>query len=298
MPATAKIAAAVWRMALFAVAGCAHAQSTEQDACRRREIPAAGIVARVPFELVDGRIYVEARANGQGPFRFAVDTGASGLARADAGLVSALELPVRGTAANSDGMKVAEVDMVRFDTLQLGGLIRSGVEAIARDYRGRATPAGAFDGILAREFFADGLLVIDYPARTLTFSRMEALSSGDGNTLEYRRAFRIPVAIGALQVEGNLDTGANVAFVLPRSLYDRLGAGPLQAAGRGQLANGAVETWSATVPGPFRIGGVALADVEVRVSERYPELLVGAHALQQSVLMIDQRSMRIAVCPR
>ncbi len=297
MPATAKAATMAWMTALFAVAGPAHAQPAELDACRLRDIPAADIVAQVPFELVDGRIYVEARANGQGPFRFAVDTGASGLARADAKLVSMLQLPVQGKAANSDGVKVADADTVRFDTLQLGGLGRNGVEAITRDYRSRSRPEGAFDGILAREFFADGLLVIDYPARRLTFSRTKSIASGDRNALAYQRAFRIPVSIGALQAEGNLDTGANVAIVLPKALYDRLDAGPLQAAGQGQLANGAVETWRATMRGPLRIGAITLSNVEARVSERYPELLVGAHALQQAVLMIDQRSRRIAVCP-
>lgn len=295
MPAMAK---AAWMTAVFAVAGSAHALPAERDACRLRDIPAADVVARVPFELVDGRIYVEARANGRGPFRFAVDTGASGMARADAQLVSALALPVQGTAANSDGVKVAEAETVRFDTLQLGGLERSGIEAITRDYRSRSTPQAAFDGILARGFFADGLLVVDYPARTLTFSRTKSLSSGDGNTLEYQRAFRVPVSIGELQAEGNLDTGANVAIVLPKALYDRLDAGPLRPAGQGQLANGTVETWRATMQAPVRIGNVALSNVEARVSERYPELLVGAHALQQSVLMIDQRSRRITLCPR
>jgi hypothetical protein len=63
------------------------------------------------------------------------------------------------------------------------------------------------------------------------------------------------------------------------------------------LANGTVDTSRATVPGPFRIGEVTLSDVEVHVSARYPELLVGAHALQGAVVLIDQRSQRIAVCP-
>ncbi|MBP3984107.1 aspartyl protease family protein [Pseudoxanthomonas helianthi] len=296
MSAAARAAVAAWMAAVFAVAG--PAQAGKQDACRLRDIPAADIVAQVPFELVDGRIYVEARANGQGPFRFAVDTGASGLARADAKLVSTLRLPVQGRSANSDGVKVAEVDSVRFDTLQLGGLGRSGIEAITRDYRGRSTPEGAFDGILAREFFADGLLVIDYPAQRLTFSRTKSIASDDRNALAYQRAFRIPLSIGALQAVGNLDTGANVALVLPKALYDRLDAGPLRAAGQGQLANGAVDTWRTTVQGPIRIGNIALSRVEARVSERYPELLVGAHALQQSVLIIDQRSRRLALCPQ
>jgi hypothetical protein len=57
-----------------------------------------------------------------------------------------------------------------------------------------------------------------------------------------------------------------------------------------------VSTGRATIKGPFRIGAVALSDVEVRVSDRYPELLVGAHALQHFTMLIDQRSRRIALC--
>ena len=94
MPASmpARAAWVAWTVAALAATGGARAQSVQQDACRLRNLPAADAVARFPFELVDGRIYVQARVNGQGPFRFAVDTGASGLARADAKLVQALGL--------------------------------------------------------------------------------------------------------------------------------------------------------------------------------------------------------------
>lgn len=50
------------------------------------------------------------------------------------------------------------------------------------------------------------------------------------------------------------------------------------------------------MPGPFRIGAAMLSDVEVRVSDKYPELLVGAHALQHFALLIDQRTQAIALC--
>jgi hypothetical protein len=36
--------------------------------------------------------------------------------------------------------------------------------------------------------------------------------------------------------------------------------------------------------------------MEVRVSPKYPEVLVGAHALQDAVVMIDSRSQVVAVC--
>lgn len=276
-------------------AGCAHTPM-QQDACNLVEASKTDALVRVPFEVVDGRIYVQARVNGRGPFRFAVDTGASGMARADTSLVSLLDLKIRGQADNSDGVQTAQAGTTHIGSLELGNLRRENLEVIAKDYNARQSRDAAFAGIIAREFFADGLLTIDYPNRILSFGRVHALSPAGKNVLGYQRAFRVPVFIGELQVEGNLDTGANVAFVLPQSLYETVAAGPMEQAGHGQLANVRIETGRATIPGPFRIGQAVLSDVEVRVSERYPELLVGAHALQDAVLLIDQRSNSIAVC--
>lgn len=282
--------------AALLAAGCTHAPVARQDACKLKDVSRDDVLVRVPFETVDGRIYVQARVNGRGPFRFAVDTGASGLARADASLVATLGLALQGQASTSDGVQTAKVDTTHLDSLELGGLARRDLDVITRDYSGRKSPDAAFSGIIAREFFSDGLLVIDYPGKTLSFSRTRALSPTGKHVLGYERAFRVPVSIGGLQTEGNLDTGANVAFVLPQSLYEKVAAGPLERAGRGQLTNGEIDTHRATIHGPFRIGSASLSDVEVRVADRFPELLVGAHALAGHVLLIDQRSKSIALC--
>lgn len=284
--------------ALLALSGPGYIHATARDVCGLADAPARDFRMRVPFDVVDGRIYVQARVDGRGPFRFAVDTGASGWARADASLVSVLGLAPQEPAANSDGVRAAQAATVRIDSLELGGLSRDRLDVITRDYSSRMRPEAALSGIIGREFFADGLLVIDYPARTLSFSRTLSLPPRDAHVLHYERAFRVPVSIGDVQAEGNLDTGANVAFVLPRPLFERVSRAPLEAAGPGQLANTQVETGRATVHGPFRIGGASLSDVEVRVSDGYPELLVGAHALEHFVIMIDQRSQGIAVCDR
>jgi len=44
------------------------------------------------------------------------------------------------------------------------------------------------------------------------------------------------------------------------------------------------------------VGQATLEDVEIRVSAKFPEPLIGAEALQQSVVLIDQRSKTVAVC--
>lgn len=266
------------------------------DACALAAVPLADALVHVPFETVDGRIYVEASVNGRGPFRFAVDTGASGMARADASLVNLLGLSMHGDTTTSDGVRSANVETTRFESLELGGLVRRDLEIITRDYNSRNAPDAVFSGIIAREFFSDGLLAIDYPRKILSFSRALRMPVSGNNVLGYERAFRIPVSIGPLQALGQLDTGANVSFVLPRALYEQVAAGPLEQAGRAQLTNGQVDSWRATVHGPFRVGTVSASDVEVRVSGQFPELLIGAHALQDAVVLIDQRSKTVAVC--
>lgn len=291
-----KLLASLLLASAFVGSAGVHATKPERSACALAALPSEHWLLSVPFDVIDGRIYLQAKVNGQGPYRFAVDTGASGQARADASLVSTLGLEVHARTSNSDGVSTTSADLVRLDSVEVGGLLRRDLEVITRDYGGSA-PEASFSGIIAREFFDDGLLVIDYPERVLRFSRSLALTRDDRGALPYQRAFRIPVSIGDLATVGNLDTGANVAFALPRAMYDKLaGTTTLQKAGNGTLSNTVIETGRATVHGPFRMGGIALADVETRVSDRLPELLVGAHALQGLVLAIDQRSRAVALC--
>ncbi|MGH8215599.1 MAG: aspartyl protease family protein [Rhodanobacteraceae bacterium] len=289
------LAPLVFLVATLFVGGDVHAASAH-GVCKLANAPGKDFELKVPFDVVDGRIYVQARVNGHGPYQFAVDTGASGWGRADVTLVSALHLKTENQTTTSDGVQTARVATVRFDSLELGGLSRKNLTVIARDYDSRMSPDTAFSGIIGREFFGDGLLIINYPERTLSFSRKLALSPTEAHVLGYQRAFRVPVSIGSVQTEGNLDTGANVTFVLPKSLYKRVSDAPLQQAGRGRLTNSRIETMRSMVRGPFRIGGVTLSNVPVRVSDHYPELLIGAHALQHFVVMIDQRSKSIALC--
>lgn len=289
-------------LAVFAaVAGLAAcpafaAQDPQTDACTLAAQPLADPLVHVPFETVDGRIYVKAQVNGQGPFRFAVDTGASGSGRADSTLVTQLGLPLHGESSTSDGVRSARVDTVHIASLQLGDLVRTDLQVIARDYASRGTPEAAFSGILARGFFADGLLLIDYPRRLLSFSQSAQLPATARNVLTYERAFRIPVRIGTQHVQGQLDTGANVSFVVPQVLYDQIAAGELGDAVAGQLTNGQIAARRATMRGPFQVGQVVVSEVPVRVSSDYPELLIGADVLQDAVVLIDQRSQAVAVC--
>lgn len=281
-------------------AACAHdlpEMAAAPAACDLVHTPDPDAVMRLPFEIVHGRVYTQASVNGQGPFTFAIDTGASGLGRADASLSAALGLAVNGAASNSDGVSTAQADTVHIDRLDLGGMTLTGLDVITRDYN-RGLPAeAAISGIIGRDFFADGLLVIDFPHQTVWFSRSLALTAAHEGALPYARPFRVPVSFGDMTVEGNLDTGAAVSLMLPRSLYDRVSGGALEAAGTGQLSNGEIRLDRGRVAGPVRIGGAEVTDVEVRVSDEFPELFVGGDILRGYAVAFDQRARLAAVCP-
>ena len=75
------------------------------------------------------------------PFRFAVDTGASNVARADAKLVSALKLPIQGATGNSDGMRTATAATVITSRRQHWMPAPS---ACTRNVTSRLSPAASF----------------------------------------------------------------------------------------------------------------------------------------------------------
>ncbi|WP_329913329.1 aspartyl protease family protein [Stenotrophomonas sp. SMYL86] len=267
-----------------------------ESACSLPARPGERIID-VPFDVIDGRIHVQVQVNGSGPYRFAIDTGASGMARADSRLVGKLALPADASTRHSDGVQTAWADTVRINALTLGGLRHSDVIALTRDYNARQSKDAVFDGILARGSFADGVLIIDYPQRRLQFRRDIDLLPAQPDALAYSRAFRIPVTIGTVTTEAQLDTGANVAMVLPTALFRRAAGAAVTTGDRLTLSHGEVDGGHAQLDVPVLIGGLALQGLHVRVSDHYPEAVVGAHALQEAVVLIDQRSQQVAVCP-
>lgn len=251
---------------------------------------------RLPFEVVDGRIYVQAHVNGTGPHRFMVDTGASGIGRADVRLVRKLALPLVGRTENSDGVNISSVDVVLLESLALGGLERRNVEVSSRDYNRRARLETTIAGIIGREFFEDGLLILDYPSRTLSYDDAYHLSAEASDVLRYDTPFHVPIKIGNTRAEGSIDTGSNLTMHLPRSLYDRIATDGLEPAGLAYRANTTFQLYRARLRDPVQIGAARLTDLTVMVSDSVPLTNVGGGVLQNFAHMIDQRERLLALC--
>jgi hypothetical protein len=78
------------------------------------------LVAQVPLEIRESRVSLDVMVNGQGPFPFGLDTGASGDVWVTRALVTRLHLPLvegfrvgDGSGVNSRGVEGAQIDSLR-----------------------------------------------------------------------------------------------------------------------------------------------------------------------------------------
>ena len=251
----------------------------------------------LPIELADARAYAQVKVNGAGPYRFLIDTGASGMGRVDTRLVQALALPLAGEGQNSDGVTVTPIALVRVGTLALGGLRRNDLELPSRDYNGGRTSGAMTQGLIGRDFFADGLVELDFSAGTLRYSTADRLDASDPQVLAYDRPFRIPIRIGEVTMEGNLDTGSSLTLHLPRTMLEHIATGPLEETGQARRANTVFQLFRTKLRDPVYIGGLVVTDVEVYVSDQVQQVNIGAGLLKDATVAFDQRARLVRVRP-
>lgn len=248
---------------------------------------------RIPFELERGRIYVDAYVDERGPFRFMVDTGASGMGRADVRLVKELGLTVTGTTTNSDGINTSTIATVSIRALRVGQLVRHNVEVLSRDYN---SPPGAklLMGIIGPEFFLEHLWTIDYAARELRLSQ-RALSADQPNVVSYTGPFHVPLSVGAHDTVGVIDTGSTLQMHFPWSWVEKLGVKTLEEAGKGYKANTVLTLFKAEVPVPVTIAGNTMAQVEANFSDRMNRINLGGELLVRNrcIISVDQKNRLI-----
>lgn len=251
---------------------------------------------RIRFELAPNRrMFVDAVVNGRGPFRFIYDSGADGIGRADTRLVEALGLELSGTTEHTDGVNTDSIDVVRLESLAVGGIVREDVEVFSRSYN-RPDAEHPFDGIIGGAFFGRGVLVIDYPGRAFVYLPQAQLDPSQASVSHYEQPYEIPIAIGDLELLANIDTGSTLSMHIPHSIYEQLDADPLEFAGQGRRANTTFDLYRTTLHEPVRVGSAMAYGVEARVSELARHVNVGVGLLENFVVALDSGTERIAVC--
>ena len=183
--------------------------ATIADAARAYEIP---------FEPFYGLMLVEGHVNGQGPFRFLVDSGATSTVLSNA-LFDSLKIPVLSTAVVScvggtgkTGTKLAKVEKFKVGELEISNLPISSFD--------NTIFAELIDGVLSTADLSDFLITLDYPDRRILLapipSKPAAKPSTDLLASKVEIPFRIlgnlilaPISINQQPAQNFLfDTGA------------------------------------------------------------------------------------------
>ena len=262
------------------------------------ELPAV-----TPFVLNHAQILVDGvYANGQGPFRFLLDTGGMGGGRVDTSLVEKLSLPQDGEVRASDGSgrEGPLMPMHRLDSLTVGPLRFEGVRVLSREYNRHASPQrGHIDGVLGFHLFRELLLTIDYPRRELRFEH-GTLPAADGATilaLEPDAAVpTIAVDIAGATHRAHIDTGAMIGISVPDSLAKSLAfLEPPQPVGQARTVAGPFTITSARLRGDVSIGMHRLEQPELVIAGPMRNVNLGSRALDRFVLTFDQTEQRVRV---
>jgi aspartyl protease/PDZ domain-containing protein len=264
----------------------------------------------LPFDLVDNRVFVEARLNGRGPFHLLLDTGAGGVTiSTDAAQQLGLQV---GDAGEGQGVgeKTVHAGLAQIAQLQIGALTLADVETNVMDLSDAPQVFGSkpFDGIIGLPAFERMVVKHDYVNRVLTFTTPDKFDyAGAGVIVHFERPRQIPVVAGVLDgVAGNfgVDTGARSSLLL---------YGPFCAQNNLQQKYGAklegVTGWG--IGGPVRsllarakelqVGDLVVRDLVIRLSAQKTGLttssamagLIGPDVLSQFDVTFDYARTRI-----
>ncbi|MHC4989817.1 MAG: aspartyl protease family protein [Planctomycetota bacterium] len=259
-----------------------------------------GDVVELPIELASTQILVDGvYVNGEGPFRFLLDTGGVGGGRVDTSLVERLGLQVTGEAIGSDGSARPgrPMAMLELRTLDVGGLHCEGVRVLSRDYNehGRAV-RGHIDGVLGFALFEDFLLTVDYGARKLRIER-GALPEPNGEDVLPMRSDGVPgveVQLAGQTHLARFDTGSMGPISVSEEIADTLElASEPVVVGKARTVTGAFEISRAKLAGDVRIGGQVVSQPDVVFGGPLRGVNIGGQVLREFVVTYDQAHDRI-----
>ena len=226
------------------------------------ELPSEPV--EIPMILIEGDPVIEVRMQGKGPYRFLIDTGASGHGVISRTLAQTLRLRRVGVQmlGDSAGVNRRPGHVYEVPEVAIGGAILRGLWLTALT-KGKKPPwqRKGLDGILGFELFGGMLVTLDYPGRVLRLERGE-LPADAPNVLAFTMPNgvpRIPVRLGTLAIEADIDSGSMSGFVLPADLADQIPwATQPSVVGKIRTAFNEAEIRSGRSKEPLRIGDAEL----------------------------------------
>lgn len=251
-------------------------------------VSAQSFYQEVSFEVEASKMFVEVLINDK-PYRFLVDTGASGYGRIDSQLVADLGIPITGTDTNYDGTNTAIIDRVSVDKISFAGITYENVSLLSRDFSRLPNSKRKRNyGLIGQRFWQDYVMEVDYENRKIIFSDIP-LSKEDKNTISYSRNFIIPFKVGELDVRGHVDTGSPFTILFPTEYTKEFTVSELREVGTAQSANTIFTCSVGAISDNISIAGHDVSNL-TSVFADIGHVNIGMAFLRRYNLKIDQKN--------
>jgi len=280
-------AQAVTRGAMEIIHGHLDAPSPGGKQGLRRFRPPATELAdatAVPATMSGGRFTIEAKIDGKGPFRFAVDTGSTAMLTISKAAQQTLELEALGQGVDGGrrGAHPARRTLVRTGTVDIGGARFTDVNVTVGELQG----GGDLTGVIGLGLFANLTVTLDYPKLEFRLSH-RTVGPGDGQAVAFTTDYGVPainIDVAGVAIKVDVDTSSPAMLRVPTALAAKL---PLTGVG--------IRT--AELRGELRVAGVAHAspEVDIDVQARNPSL--GAQFLRHYAVTCDVVNHWMALAP-
>jgi hypothetical protein len=254
----------------------------------------------IPIQIINGHIYLNVIINGQGPFLFLLDTGASGNGRIDLSLAKLLGINSFGNILNDDGTgkNTKILKKMLIDSLQIGDAVFSNLMLYGNDYSNKVLTSKSFDGIVGFYLFSDLLWTIDYPNRKLIMEQ-GSLNINDYNTLKYdtgsngKRCF-IPISLRKLNIFVNLDTGNQGGLTMSSNLQKELRfINSVNRSGWAETSYNSHEIYSAYLVDPLYIAGHTVNNIKAYFAKDWGKPNIGYKILRKFRITFDSKNQLV-----
>lgn len=279
--------------------GGQHGTATPMPAPRPEAIDVPATGATLPMQDVGGRVVVQVKINGKGPYAFVLGS-SSTLTVIDSALNNELRLPV------AEGMQAAPTGgvtpvIVQVDRLAMGdAVIRGFIGAVMPLGNLLGTGPGAPRGIISAALFGDYLLTYDYPQRRVSLVKGKIEKADKLSTFEYSESRpTLPVRVGGRETRVGVDTGTAYSLTLPnRWLQEMQLAAPARQNGTRRTTAGEFPVMTAALSDPVEIGQYKLPLKEINFSDARATSgpatgSVGNELLKNFVVTLDVWNRRI-----
>ena len=183
----------------------------------------------VPFEVHDGRLFVNIKVNGKGPIRMLLDSDRGNVLAPQA--MAALGVKPQGNFGTAGtGENQQEVGIARIDRLELGGVVIDGMLFTAIDiseYMARVEGVDNVSGVLGYELFKRFPVKLDFQRSRATFydpSRFSYSGGGVGVPVKLRgHVAHVEGSVDGLKGVFAIDTSGRGALALTAPFAERNG---------------------------------------------------------------------------